>query len=564
MPQYPKKEIAQLVLQALVEYQIEQVVISPGSRNAPLTIGCANHPEINTKSIVDERSAGFFALGLAQQSGKPVVLLCTSGSALLNYYPAVAEAYYSRVPLLILSADRPAHLIDIGDGQTIRQPRIFEEHIFFESGLDENNPLEENAKEIRAAFRALEESHGPVHLNLPFDEPLYETVSELYDFGSLLKLPVTDKPASLLKETPVPDQKMDELASIWNSSQKKMIILGVHPPDELIQIQMDHLAKDSSVLILTETTSNVSSQKFISNIDQLIFSLSEEEFSELRPEILITFGGMVVSKKIKQFLRRYQPDHHWHIDPKKALDTYHCLEHHIPVSAQLFFSQFFFLTEPAESKYQQEWLNRKENKKTRHKKFLEGLDYSDFLVFYRVFRSLPEGIRLQLSNSSVIRYAQLFDLGKGQDVFCNRGTSGIDGSTSTAVGAASAFSGQTVFITGDLSFFYDSNAFWNSCIPSNFRVIVVNNSGGGIFRILPGPSNSGALDYFETPHQMDASHICHMHGFDYQSAKDSESLESALKGFFKSGSKPRLLEVFTSSEINDRVLMNYFKFLDRA
>ena len=564
MPQYPKKEMAQLVVQALVEHKIEQVVISPGSRNAPLTIGFANHPKIKTKSIVDERSAGFFALGLAQQTGKPVVLLCTSGSALLNYYPAVAEAYYSRVPLLILSADRPAHLIDIGDGQTIRQPRIFEEHIFFESSLDENSTLQENAKEIRTSLSALEESRGPVHLNLPFDEPLYETVSELYDFGSLLQPEVIEEPSSLLKETPVPDQKMDELAAIWNNATKKMIILGVHEPDELIQIQMDHMAEDPSVLILTETTSNVFGQKFISNIDQLIFSLSEEELSDLRPEVLITFGGMVVSKKIKQFLRRHQPDHHWHIDPNRAMDTYHCLEHHIPVSAQLFFSQFFFLTKRIESGYQVEWLNRKENKKKSHELYLKAAEYSDFLVFNRVFRSLPKGIRLQLSNSSVIRYAQLFDLGEGLDVFCNRGTSGIDGSTSTAVGAATAFSGQTVFITGDLSFFYDSNAFWNMYVPSNFRVIVVNNAGGGIFRILPGPSTSGALNYFETPHHLNASHLCEMHGFDYQSASDLDTLESSLKEFFKSGSKPRLLEVFTPSEVNDKVLMDYFKFLDKT
>lgn len=556
--------MAQLVLQALVEHQIEQVVISPGSRNAPLTIGFANHPKINTQSIVDERSAGFFALGLAQQSGKPVALLCTSGSALLNYYPAVAEAYYSRVPLLILSADRPAHLIDIGDGQTIRQPRIFEEHICFESGLDEKNDLEESAREIRAALETLEESSGPVHLNLPFDEPLYETVTELYDFGALLKPKVNDAPASLLKETPVSDENMDKLASIWNSSAKKMIILGVHHPDELIQIQLDHLAKDPSVLILTETTSNVSSKNFISNIDQLIFSLSEEELSELRPEVLITFGGMVVSKKIKQFLRRHQPDHHWHVDPNRAMNTYHCLEQHIPVTAQLFFSQFFFLTETVESEYQDEWLTRKQNKKKRHREYLDGLEFSDFLVFYTVFRSLPQGIRLQLSNSSVIRYAQLFDLGEDLDVFCNRGTSGIDGSTSTAVGAATVFSGQTVFVTGDLSFFYDSNAFWNSYIPSNFRVIVVNNSGGGIFRILPGPKKSGALDYFETPHQLDASHLCKMHGIDYQRATDLKSLESALEGFFNSTNGPRLLEIFTPSEVNDRVLMEYFKFLDQA
>ena len=564
MPQYPKKEMAQLVLQALVEHRIEQVVISPGSRNAPLTIGLANHPKIETKSIVDERSAGFFALGLAQQSGKPVALLCTSGSALLNYYPAVAEAYYSRIPLLILSADRPAHLIDIGDGQTIRQPRIFEEHIFYESGLDENDTLEENSNKMRTALDVLEGSRGPVHLNLPFDEPLYETVSELYDFGGLVRPKVLDKPASLLKETPVADQRMDELASVWNGSSKKMIILGVHAPDELIRVQMDHLVKDPSVLVLTETTSNVSNEKFIANIDQLIFSLREEELSELRPEVLITFGGMVVSKRIKQFLRRHQPDHHWHIDPNQALDTYRCMEHHIPVSAQLFFSQFFFLTKPVESEYQAFWLKRKQNKKKRHRQYLEEVEYSDFLVFYTVFKALPMGIRLQLSNSSVIRYAQLLDLGEGLEVFCNRGTSGIDGSTSTAIGAASAFPGQTVFVTGDLSFFYDSNAFWNSYIPANFRVIVINNSGGGIFRILPGPAGSGALDYFETPHELNASQICKMHGIEYRSASDLQSLESALASFFSGGDAPRLLEVFTPPEINDRVLKDYFKFLEKA
>jgi 2-succinyl-5-enolpyruvyl-6-hydroxy-3-cyclohexene-1-carboxylate synthase len=273
---------------------------------------------------------------------------------------------------------------------------------------------------------------------------------------------------------------------------------------------------------------------------------------------------MVVSKKIKQFLRRHQPDHHWHIDPNQALDTYHCLEHHIPVSAQLFFSQFFFLTKPVESEYQAYWLKRKQSKKKRHRQYLEEVEYSDFLVFYTVFKALPMGIRLQLSNSSVIRYSQLLDLGEGLEVFCNRGTSGIDGSTSTAIGAASAFPGQTVFVTGDLSFFYDSNAFWNSYIPPNFRVIVINNSGGGIFRILPGPSGSGALDYFETPHELNASQICKMHGFEYRSASDLDSLKSALASFFSQGDAPRLLEVFTPSEINDRVLKDYFKFLDEA
>ena len=564
MPQYPKKKLAQLVLQALVEHQIEEVVISPGSRNAPLTIACANHPGIRTRSIVDERSAAFFALGMAQQTRRPVSLICTSGSALLNYYPAISEAYYSRIPLLILSADRPPHLIDIGDGQTIRQKRVFEEHIFFESGLDEGHSLEENAGKIREAMGILEKQGGPVHLNLPFDEPLYETVPDLYDFQSLVSSDPDPASDSLLKETPVADSEMDALAKIWNGSRKKMVILGVNSPDELIQIQMNHLVEDPSVLVLTETTSNVSHEKFISNIDQLIFSLTDEELNNLQPEVLITFGGMVVSKKIKQFLRKFQPAHHWHIDPQRAMDTYNCLDKHIKVSPQLFFSQFFFLTENMDSDYQSYWLNRKRNKKQKHKSYLEEVPYSDFQVFYHIFRALPKGIRLQLSNSSVVRYSQLFELREGIEVFCNRGTSGIDGSTSTAVGAATVYKGQTVLVTGDLSFFYDSNAFWNAYVPSNFRVIVVNNSGGGIFRILPGPTTSGAAEYFETPHHLNASHLCQMHGLEYLHAKDLQGLKSGLTELFRPGERPRLLEVFTPREKNDQVLKDYFKYIDKV
>ncbi len=565
MREYPKKKLAQLVLQALVEHKIEHVVISPGSRNAPLTIGFVNHAQFTTHSLVDERAAAFFALGLSQQSRRPVALLCTSGSALLNYYPAISEAYYSNIPLIVISADRPAHLIDIGDGQTIRQAKVFSEHILSESTLDENAPDETNAEKITEALRTARKESGPVHLNVPFDEPLYETTQELYDFGELNLHPAADTlPGSLLDETPIPLSELEEYAEIWNQASRKMVILGVNAPDQLIRTQMSHLVKDPSVLVLTETTSNVSNERFVANIDQLIFSLSDQEFEDLRPEVLITFGGMVVSKKIKQFLRKHQPDQHWHVDAVRPMDTYHCLKKHFRLSPQLFFSQFFFLTRAVSSSYQSEWLLRCKSKKVLHRKYLEGAPYSDFLVFYTLFRALPEGIRLQLSNSSVVRYAQLYDFKENIEVFCNRGTSGIDGSTSTAIGAASAFDGQTVFVTGDLSFFYDSNAFWNENIPASFRVVVVNNGGGGIFRILPGPLRSSALDYFETPHGLDASHLCSMHGVAYRSASDLEELRAALEDFFDGGDGPRLLEIFTPNQVNDQVLKDYFRFLEQG
>ncbi len=571
MPKYPKKKLAQLLMQACIDHGIEQVVISPGSRNAPLTLGFVNHPGIKAYSIVDERCAAFFALGMAQQSRKPVALLCTSGSALLNYYPAIAEAYYSKIPLVVISADRPRHLIDIGDGQTIRQAGAFSNHISYETNLESEDGINDevhmtqilsnNAIEIDKALQLAMESMGPVHINIPFDEPLYETVDHLYDFDSIHVREESGPVDSLLKEMPLPLSELEKFAAIWNGSERKMVLIGSNFPDELLQTQMEHLSKDPSVIILTETTSNVTHKNFIHKIDQLIFPLDNEGFEELKPEILLTFGGMIVSKKIKQFLRKFRPKEHWHVDAHGAMDTYLSLTHHFGISAQLFFSQFFFLTENRKSSYQKQWLLLKEDRHIKHEKFVENAVYSDLKVLDKVLSSLPQNTRLQLSNSSIIRYAQLFDIDPSIKVFCNRGASGIDGSTSTALGAALLQKGQTVLITGDISFLYDSNALWNSYIPDDFRIIIINNSGGGIFRFIPGPKSSDALDFFETPHNLDASALCTMYDFEYHTAENEKELEFQLKDFYAASGKPALLEIFTPRESNDQILASYFKEL---
>ena len=177
-------------------------------------------------------------------------------------------------------------------------------------------------------------------------------------------------------------------------------------------------------------------------------------------------------------------------------------------------------------------------------------------------KSIPNDNVLQVGNSSAVRYAQLFDLNKTLKVFCNRGTSGIDGSTSTAIGYASSTNNQTVFITGDLSFFYDSNALWNNYIPNNFRIIVVNNNGGGIFRILPGHKNTENFDkYFETQHNLTAKHLCDMYHFDYQMASNEGELKEQLSSFYSGSNQPKLLEIFTPRTTNDNILLDYFKFI---
>lgn len=549
---YPKKELAQIVIAACHQFDIDTVVISPGSRNAPLTVGFSNHPAINAMSIVDERCAAFFALGIAQQTQKSVAIVCTSGSALLNYYPAIAEAYYSKIPLVVISADRPKHLIDIGDGQTIRQENVFQNHILFSANLIEDDAKKEfNINLVAESLLIAHSKKGPIHINVPFDEPLYETVEELQDFAF---------PNVTLSEVERSHVNYEHVNSIWNAAQKKMILVGVHHNDIDLQKLINSFENDASVIVLTETTSNLNSDKVINSIDQLIFPLSDEEFSVLQPDVLITIGGMVVSKKIKQFLRKYQPNHHWHVDELKSMNTYHCLSEYIQQKPISFLSKLP-INSNSESTYQQDWLSKKADRAIQHQKYLASIPYSDLKVFDAVLKSIPEYSQLQLSNSSIVRYAQLFDVNDSLKVFCNRGTSGIDGSTSTAIGAAVAYENQTVFITGDLSFFYDSNALWNDFIPNNFRIIVINNNGGGIFRFIPGPKSTNALSYFETPHQLTAEHICKMHQLNYHSATDLESLHKELIEFYAESNQPKLLEVFTDKEINEKVLKEYFKYL---
>ena len=553
--QFSSKILSQTITKLCLDNGIDHIVISPGSRNAALTIGFTGTTSFTNFSIVDERCAAFFALGLAQQLQRPVALVCTSGSALLNYYPAIAEAYYSDIPLVVLSADRPAHLLEIGDGQTIKQENVFANHILYSGACREGEEFQKyNEDQIHTALSIAISQSGPVHLNLPFSEPLYDIVTTPSVFPE-------NHPTVVTKHTDN-QELISEIASHWNSSSKKMILTGVLPPNSLEANIISQLAENSSLVVLTETTSNVHHPNFFPAIDQLIAPLEISDFKALQPEVLITFGGMVVSKKIKKFLREYPPKVHYHIDSKKAFDTYFCLTSHLACAPNYFFKELLPPRDKTMSTYQQNWLGIKHLRLQKHELYLKEIPFSDFLVFSQLFKALPNNIQLQLSNSSTIRYGQLFEMNPSHAIFCNRGTSGIDGSTSTAIGAAHVCKTPTVFITGDLSFFYDSNALWNQYITSNFKIIIINNSGGGIFRILPDAKQVPSFDtFFETKHQLTASQLSDMHGFDYQSANDMSSLKAQLAVFFENSNSPQILEIFTPSHINDSVLLSYFDYI---
>ncbi len=556
--QTTKKLAAQIIL-ACKHFSINQIVISPGSRNAPLTIGFATNDFFTNYSIVDERCAAFFALGIAQQTQKTVALVCTSGSALLNYYPAIAEAFYSNIPLVILSADRPKHLIDIGDGQTIRQENVFQNHVCFSANLNEGELLNNGALIIEALEHTIQQKK-PVHINIPFDEPLYNQQDSEQMEGLMENIFQVLSTRKKTKIANLHDINFPDLIKIWNSSKRKLILVGVNYPNKnLNQILTQLSENDTSVLVMTETTSNLHHANNINSIDKLITNFNENDFLDFQPDLLITLGGFIVSKRIKQLLRTHKPLNHWHIDEFTKLDTYFALTHHIETNPSLFFSKFIDFSEKVSSTYQTKFTTKKEHLNTQHQHFMTDAPYSDLKVVECILKHIPNNTQLQISNSSMIRYVQLFDINQSLSVFCNRGTSGIDGSTSTAIGASVFFENQTTLLTGDISFFYDSNALWNKYIRDDFRIILVNNDGGGIFKIIPGPKNSEALPYFETKHKLTAEHLAKMFNFEYSSAKNLKELNNCLSEFYEQSSRPKLLEVFTPSDINDIVLKNYFK-----
>jgi 2-succinyl-5-enolpyruvyl-6-hydroxy-3-cyclohexene-1-carboxylate synthase len=277
---------------------------------------------------------------------------------------------------------------------------------------------------------------------------------------------------------------------------------------------------------------------------------------------LITIGGMIVSKKVKAFLRTFKPKAHWHVGGYEAYNTFFCLKGQIKMNPNEFLEIFFDKIKPEPIEYQSNWLTIREKHARNHQAYLSQIPFSDFKVFDTVLASIPDNCMLQLSNSSTIRYAQLFDVNPSLQVYCNRGTSGIDGSTSTAIGAAVVSGGQTIFITGDLGFFYDSNALWNNHIPKSFRIIVINNQGGGIFRILPGYEETEHFKtYFETSHHLTAKQLCEMYGFEYTKADEMGNLNDELSQFYKISDKPKLLEIFTPRLINDKILKEYFNYI---
>ncbi len=552
------KKSAALLADLFVQYGLEDIIISPGSRNAPLIAAFAGKKEIKAVSITDERSAAFFALGMAQKKKKAVALACTSGTAVLNYAPAIAEAYYRKIPLLIFTADRPPEFIDIGDGQCMRQKDVYKNYIKAGFRLSENITSQASMEFANNLInRALQLAHfpepGPVHINLPFTEPLYQTVEENSVKGVL-------QPRKT-KEQGLSDRYLQTLAEQWNGHERIMLIAGQQDKDTRLNEMLNKLVDQKNVVLLTETTSNLYGENLIGCIDNVLSAIKKEEEKIFKPDLLITFGGHVVSKKIKKYLRENKPGEHWHISPSgEGLDTYFSLTNTIRSETTAFFERILPLVKSATPVFAGSWLRKRNRVIEKKDRFLQNAEYSDLKVFEMLLDHVPTGTLLHLGNSTPVRYAQLFGNKEWITFYSNRGVSGIDGHVSTAAGTAMASETMNVVITGDLGFFYDLNALPK--VPANLKIVVINNGGGGIFRFIPGPDTSPHLEkFFEAKHNLKAEEVVKAFGLKYFKAENVRDILFALPEFFNETEKPAVLEIFTPGEKNAEILRNYFKYL---
>lgn len=555
MKKYSSKRSIQVLANLFQQYNVLDIIVSPGSRNAPLAIHFSEIDAFNCYSIVDERSAAFVGLGMAKSEKKPVAITCTSGSAAANYYPAITEAFYANIPLLIVTADRPTDFVDIFDGQTIRQNNLFHQHSYGDFQLLEDskeNSEETNSSIIKKAIEICIEKQGPVHINIPLEEPLYDLVSELPTFPEVEK---TIK----IKDFEISSNIIAE----WNTSQRIMILVGTRDYSAELESQLSQLVKNHSVVILSEANSNLHHEKFFRHIDRYIFNFTDEDYLQYAPDLLITVGQNVVSKKVKQFLRKAKPKQHWHLDEVWQPDTYYCLTQKLEVKPEVFFSKLLNSINLEPRPYYNLWDVLRDKKDAKHQSFLNLVEFSDFYFFNTVSRRIPENYNIHFSNSSAIRYAQLFELGKRR-IYCNRGTSGIDGSTSTAMGFAIKNTNPTLLITGDLSFFYDINGLWNQYIPPFTRIIIFNNGEGNIFKIIPGPGNANTNtvdEFIATQHHKNAEMMAKHFGFSYIKVEDDGTLDRVLDNFFKADIQPKIMEVSTQGKNNAEIQKAYFNYL---
>lgn len=535
---------------------VRRAVIAPGSRNTPLTLAFTAREDIQCYPVTDERSAGFFALGMAQYTHEPVVLVCTSGSAVLNFAPAVVEAYYQHLPLIVITADRPSEWIDQSDGQTIRQQNIYANYCkaSFQLPSDQNSMNTEHSDRLaaQAVDMALQFPRGPVHLNVPLSDPLYVEMPDSPVQPRVIK--------SLSTETLPSPSTLSQFTAAWNKASRRMIIAGTGTAGPELNNLLNRLATTTETLVVAENLSGISGDALITTPDLFFGAPREEEKQLLVPELLITIGHSVISKQLKQYLRTHQPKEHWQVQTELPYaDTYRSLNYSVPVKAVHLLSAVE--KEEQTTTFRGLVADIQKRLSDRTNEYLNALPFCDTTVIGEVLTQVPSGWVVQLANSTPVRISQLFPTRADIQYFGNRGTSGIEGSVATAAGSAVASGKQTLLLSGDLSFLYDSNGMWNVNFPPNLHIIVLNNGGANIFSMIGDQKViERCQPFFDAGHTVNLRSLSEAYGIRFASCDASSDLKQELNRFFEADG-PQVLEVLTDRETNVSTYKELFKHI---
>ncbi len=559
----PSTVYARLFVDELAKSGLQDVCLTPGSRNTPLVLAFAEHPAIKTYSHLDERSAAFFALGIAMAKDSPVAMVCTSGTGGANYYPAVVEAHQNRVPLIILTADRPPELRHSGANQTIDQIKLFGDFVlwFVDAPLPEQNPPDETLRHMRTlANRAYATANGnrkgAVHINLPFRKPLEPTAEDrtTAEYQTILSARATSPATHFTTGTPtITSNELTFVENILSESKSSLIICGTRCPGDEFPQRLVAFAQQWHMPILADGVSGIRfghdtpNSPVIGGYDTFLQSYSPDV------DVLLHFGNVPTSKTLNTFLSNLKCKHRiavsrdgvWaddkhlmthflHVDPLHLVEQLNCnsdLNHRSTV-----IDPFRIIEQMTREVIQQE---------------IETGDYFDGTAVYDVIRLMPDDGNLFVGNSLPVRHLDQFGLPTPHRIhaYANRGASGIDGNTSTALGIGAGHPQHPlVAIVGDITLYHDMNgllAVHRCDVP--VTIILLNNGGGGIFHRLPiNQYDPEFTEFFVTPHGLDFSHTAALYGLNYVVANSRETFQTA---FDESVSKrtPTIIEVQTNA-----------------
>lgn len=549
------------LLDVLQAHGVKHIFLSPGSRNAPVLISASLRESLRKHIVTDERNAAFVALGMAMVSREPVALCCTSGTALYNYAPAIAEAFYQQLPLIVITADRPREWIGQDDSQTLIQPGALDNIVkrSYDIPVDSNNPdtlwmVERIANE--AMILATSRQQGPIHINIQFGNNLSETATRTRRAAVVCEIKAEER---------IAPAQLESLAEIL-AGHRVLVAAGFMPPDNKLNNALAQFAKLPNVWVMAETLSNLHLPPCAYSVDTTLTAMSAAEKKEMQPDVVISIGGALVSRMLKTFIREAHPQHVWTLgDTAAGVDCFQALSAHIDVSPTTFFKAIVPAVKRANKRiekdvdkdvdnYADKWLHIYKQAERRIIRHADYAGWSELSAFRHILDNIPQNTNLFLSNGTPVRYAQLLTNRLPHAVYGNRGVSGIEGTTATAAGVAMAYPDNTLLVTGDMSFGYAPTVMELGCLPRSFKIIVINNGGGGIFRFIrPTRDLAQREEYFCANPKVPIKGLAEAYGWSYLRAASADELGKTFDTLLKCPDNA-ILEICVDAEHSANVL----------